>query len=885
MAAAKVIRGTDLVSCARNSSAYVLGREAADHTAVAANALRLETITAAVPTPMERVTGLNGYVLTHLDAENGKIYGYTGNNAVEIDTTTLAITVLVDCTALPGWTAGWDWAGGVRRMADGSILLWVGRPYTTVPDGSPITTVYRGVATDGVYSWSVVDTSIYGGSGSDHALVVFDQLGNAVAWGTYQSDVGGVTQRNQVHYSADCGATWDVIHDATKALATFHSHATSFVDAHTIFVVTGDAALHPICYLLTKPVGWEPGDGEWTVDSEFSMIPCAGGSHGNGYAAGAYFSGSSRLIRTDLDTLESRIVLAQNPPYHAGTNAKHHYRREATQAEVRAFWGSGSTVYCATYGGSATAPADNVFSVLVSADGGYNWTCMSRLKDTTAGLTICGPRGILGISAGYLWMYGLRTVSGTTSYVAYRVPMASVPASEASAVRLDFAETNCFTDPKGTEFTGLADASDCGWSFSSATGLTMAVVDHPDIDDTKALKVTSSGANDNVNIIFPAITWGTIGGDAPAAGDVFTLRFTMCSPDWPALASNSVALLIKPRARNVSADAQVFEVDYNQCQWVPGDKPQEFIISGKFGTITALWLLIYHNGVAWNLYISDVHLSWAKAATGISSRRQYQIGGTARAEETVSVPIGGVGAAWSVVFDWKPGGSCLELVADAPIATIFGVDGSYIELKHVRAAGADQYKFSIGDGTDNVLSTAVENWHHEMLRFIIASDGADTTVTIGTVIGAALSIDGQDVALGTPPLRMVLGRDNAGAFGADGHFWNFRRFDSVLSAEELTAELSRVGTGIVAGSGSPSAANVVAGVVVDDTVGTYPTTATTQAADASTLTAVELDDDGTDTTVALGASTATIKSAALYTKAKSDGTTEGRASVPDGFSF
>jgi hypothetical protein len=71
----------------------------------------------------------------------------------------------------------------------------------------------------------------------------------------------------------------------------------------------------------------------------------------------------------------------------------------------------------------------------------------------------------------------------------------------------------------------------------------------------------------------------------------------------------------------------------------------------------------------------------------------------------------------------------------------------------------------------------------------------------------------------------------------------------------------------------------------DGTLGTYPTTATTQAADAATLTAVELDDDGTDTTVSLGASTATIKSASLYTKAKLHGTTEGRASVPDGFSF
>jgi hypothetical protein len=47
--------------------------------------------------------------------------------------------------------------------------------------------------------------------------------------------------------------------------------------------------------------------------------------------------------------------------------------------------------------------------------------------------------------------------------------------------------------------------------------------------------------------------------------------------------------------------------------------------------------------------------------------------------------------------------------------------------------------------------------------------------------------------------------------------------------------------------------------------GTYQTTATTQAADASTLTAKTLNADGTDTTVTFGASNGTAKSGAVYT--------------------
>jgi len=66
--------------------------------------------------------------------------------------------------------------------------------------------------------------------------------------------------------------------------------------------------------------------------------------------------------------------------------------------------------------------------------------------------------------------------------------------------------------------------------------------------------------------------------------------------------------------------------------------------------------------------------------------------------------------------------------------------------------------------------------------------------------------------------------------------------------------------------------------------GTYPTTATTQAArdaaNAATITAAALDTDGTNTDVALGASTATIQSAALHAVALAQQIATDQAAAP-----
>jgi hypothetical protein len=84
-------------------------------------------------------------------------------------------------------------------------------------------------------------------------------------------------------------------------------------------------------------------------------------------------------------------------------------------------------------------------------------------------------------------------------------------------------------------------------------------------------------------------------------------------------------------------------------------------------------------------------------------------------------------------------------------------------------------------------------------------------------------------------------------------------------------------------TGNTSTAETGYGPTGTEYAGTMPTTATTQAArdtaNAATITAAVLDTDGSNTDVALGASTATIQSAALHAAAKGQQKTTDQAAL------
>ena len=91
-------------------------------------------------------------------------------------------------------------------------------------------------------------------------------------------------------------------------------------------------------------------------------------------------------------------------------------------------------------------------------------------------------------------------------------------------------------------------------------------------------------------------------------------------------------------------------------------------------------------------------------------------------------------------------------------------------------------------------------------------------------------------------------------------------------------------TGITGTAGDllyiPEPANTVDGVSVMGESGTYPTTVTTQIADAATLTNTTLNADGTDTTVYFGICNGTAKSAAVYTAAQAAQLATDQAGAP-----
>ncbi|MFZ1935835.1 MAG: hypothetical protein WBL72_06155 [Thermoguttaceae bacterium] len=115
---------------------------------------------------------------------------------------------------------------------------------------------------------------------------------------------------------------------------------------------------------------------------------------------------------------------------------------------------------------------------------------------------------------------------------------------------------------------------------------------------------------------------------------------------------------------------------------------------------------------------------------------------------------------------------------------------------------------------------------------------------------------------------------NAGGSISGGTFYG-----AVTNSGTITGGNFNIANGtLTAGQG---VSNVVYFVAVADRIyvtadlsgGEYPTTTSTQAADAATLTAAVLNIDGSDTTVAFGASNGTAKTGAVYTAGQAAGAT------------
>lgn len=141
--------------------------------------------------------------------------------------------------------------------------------------------------------------------------------------------------------------------------------------------------------------------------------------------------------------------------------------------------------------------------------------------------------------------------------------------------------------------------------------------------------------------------------------------------------------------------------------------------------------------------------------------------------------------------------------------------------------------------------TAVANLISGNANALLWFDESDITGSVGSGLGwPQLDTDGYHPATQANRWLSVAGA------------WNLDALLVAAITEQVTADRAAV----TAAKAGVSTATTIVGIT-----GTMPTTATTQAADAATLTGTTLNANGTDTTVAFGASNGTAKSGAVYT--------------------
>ncbi len=149
--------------------------------------------------------------------------------------------------------------------------------------------------------------------------------------------------------------------------------------------------------------------------------------------------------------------------------------------------------------------------------------------------------------------------------------------------------------------------------------------------------------------------------------------------------------------------------------------------------------------------------------------------------------------------------------------------------------------------------------------------GSGTQINGGTFLGSVTVNSGGTIVGGTFYEAVT---NAAGGSISGGTFHG-----AVSNSGTITGGSFNIANGVLAAGQGVS--NVVYFVAVADRIyvtadlsgGEYPTTATIQAADAATLTGTTLNADGTDTTVAFGASNGTAKTGAVYAAGQAAGAT------------
>lgn len=585
---------------------------------------------------------------------------------------------------------------------------------------------------DGGQSWQdvtpngLIGSPIFGGG--------FDKLNNKVVFTTYnQAQQDSMTETlGEVYLSEDAGDNWAVIFDPNdlyyfndsnhpndqfweraldddsdggtegglaKAKKGLHGHFARFIDANTIIISYGDSKddssygdQNKIVKLIRNGASWD-----WEIVRKFADNPAWGMVVGDWVYMSKDGGFTTPLERYNHQTNQWESLIDW---WDVTDNSNQPHRYKGWQ--VNAFGGGYfDYVYYVTF--SALAPYD-ISGILASSDGEH-WTWIYR-KDYV-GYSGGFPPGIthlVGSAGGYIWgsLDDINTVGRLFRFKPPRIKTQTVTYVEKGVTNVLSADMSSFESGSGSWILYYGyDSSNSGRKEAAAEGITAKSGSyvwkwHAKTPYTYAVFMTGDlSPKPDVNDYIYCSAWiyakaGTIRHVA--------IKLFLESPD------NLIPHLYNS-----------FRIPINQ--WV-----QISFWTKCLGTFTTETLTIYfqlsrwgagHTGYTydvspedWNdvqFYWDNVQLVYDPDLWNVSN---WQIGGTARADETATATLTNLDDEWSAVWIWHPELSKYCIPTDGRMDLAYLTNGSD-EINLYFDNTSDSEGFVFADADDNVLARLI----------------------------------------------------------------------------------------------------------------------------------------------------------------------------------
>jgi len=703
------------------------------------------------------------------------------------------------------------------------------------PSGNTIATFWASLTTPAIYSvvmtsktsamLSIGDiTNSHDPSGrvyyTDDNFATFTQklsISNGILWLTKhdskdwwlapasQMEAGGALDAQTVYLSEDGGDNWVVIDTTTYGAITghAHSHVARFYDDNTVFVTYGDGIQSKITK-LTRPVEWN-GTDVWTEVwaktlgvtqiSDFAIV----GDKLYLRREGVGSNGSDIYIYdVTNDTFDGNTFLTMEPDTDDGKP----YLSDADAA------GNGVKVQGNLYVTNSHAfGVDTINGGMQVSTDGKTWTTIYRSAK--------GVRRIIGFLNNKI-VVDIFNAAGNERLGLFDIPTVRT----IDAVKVEKGQTNLI---------GLWDGTaDDNW-LTAAASRDSAIEVYSDsdrlYDQETGIKITAddngyANAGQWIMQAQYSTTADRLAGGvthdrperilSPQANDYCTLSYDIKYEGYNSATLSSLILIATSTAiAGVDGNATINNFPISE-EWVRVYITWKATTSDTDSVPLQIASSLFSGAYAYNpnviVKIQNVQYSFDTERVDL---RSYNKKATPRADDYSIVPLTGLGASWSVTFDWLPLNGNLAFVSGivntVPIATIQGATG-YIELYWDRTAydgTGGGMAFKLTDGTHTVSLDAEQaeamQWlHNDILKFGITSDGTTTVLYCfnpenGFVHASAiLSKSGGSVI--DIPTQIDLGTNEDHSVIGTGAFANIRGFNTVLSSTEIEYVFDSLGS-------------------------------------------------------------------------------------------